>query len=100
MNNQLSSTVLGAGTLPGPISELHVTEITDSSLELDWESPSDGSNVTDYVVYYQKVDNTSMHETVSKLEHVSWSNQADGHCMYRCFALISVPILNNFSKLT
>lgn len=59
----------GAESLPGPISELHATEITDSSVKLDWEPPTDGSNITDYVVYYQQVDNTSMHETVSKLDH-------------------------------
>lgn len=65
------SDFLGVGSLPGPVSELHATEITNSSIKLDWEAPKNGTNVTDYVVYYQKVDNTSMYETVSKLDHVS-----------------------------
>ncbi|XP_069682867.1 Ig-like and fibronectin type-III domain-containing protein 1 isoform X2 [Periplaneta americana] len=59
----------GTGLLPGPISELHASAVTDSSVSLQWEAPSDGSNVTDYVVHYQKLDNTSMHETLPKLSH-------------------------------
>lgn len=60
----------GTGLLPGPISELHATIVNDTSIALDWEAPADGSNVTGYVVNYQKVDNTTMHETVIKLENV------------------------------
>lgn len=57
--------------LPGPISELHATSVTNSSVTLQWEAPVDGSNVTDYVVHYQKLDNTSVHETVQNLSQVS-----------------------------
>ncbi|KAK4873942.1 hypothetical protein RN001_013302 [Aquatica leii] len=59
----------GTGLLPGPISELHATVTTDDSISLEWEGPDDGSNVTDYIVFYQKVDNTSMHETLLKLDN-------------------------------
>lgn len=58
----------GTGLLPGPISELHATVLDDSKVGIEWEGPNDGSNVTDYVVHYQKVDNTSMHETLLKLD--------------------------------
>ncbi|GFG31451.1 hypothetical protein Cfor_07805, partial [Coptotermes formosanus] len=59
----------GTGLLPGPISELHATTVTNTSASLQWEAPTDGSNVTDYMVHYQQLDNTSMHETVQKLRH-------------------------------
>ncbi|XP_044737933.1 Ig-like and fibronectin type-III domain-containing protein 1 isoform X2 [Chrysoperla carnea] len=58
----------GAGILPGPINELHAIATTDSSVTIEWTSPNDGSNVTNYVVHFQKVDNTSMHETLPKLD--------------------------------
>jgi hypothetical protein len=66
--------VPGTGLLPGPTSELHATTVTNSSVTLQWEAPTDESNVTDYVVNYQQLDNTSMHETVQKLRHVSTDN--------------------------
>ncbi|XP_046405305.1 Ig-like and fibronectin type-III domain-containing protein 1 isoform X1 [Ischnura elegans] len=59
----------GTGLLPGPVEELHVTEVTNSSVLLVWEPPQDGSNVTDYVIHYRKMDNTSMHEVVLKLDN-------------------------------
>ncbi|KDR18237.1 Ig-like and fibronectin type-III domain-containing protein 1 [Zootermopsis nevadensis] len=59
----------GTGLLPGPVSELHATSVTNTSVALQWEPPTDGSNVTDYVIHYQKLDNTSIHETVQKLSH-------------------------------
>ncbi|XP_017783380.1 PREDICTED: Ig-like and fibronectin type-III domain-containing protein 2 isoform X2 [Nicrophorus vespilloides] len=58
----------GTGLLPGPISELHATVIDDEIIALEWEPPTDPNNVTDYVIHYQKVDNTSMHETLLKLD--------------------------------
>jgi Fibronectin type III domain. len=63
--------VPGTGLLPGPVSELHATTVTNTSVTLQWEAPTDGSNITDYVVHYQQLDNTSMHETVQKLKDVS-----------------------------
>ncbi|KAJ3623708.1 hypothetical protein MTP99_017378 [Tenebrio molitor] len=59
----------GTGRLPGPISELHATVVDEHSVLLEWEPSSEGVNVTDYVVHYQKVDNTSMHETLLKLDN-------------------------------
>lgn len=61
----------GTGLLPGPISELQATVIDDETIGLEWEPPNDGSNVTDYVIHYQKVNNMSMHETLLKLDNVS-----------------------------
>lgn len=60
----------GTELLPGPISELHAAVVDDYTVMLEWEPPTEG-NVTDYVVHYQKVDNTSMHEMRQKLENVS-----------------------------
>lgn len=59
----------GTDLLPGPISELHATKITDSEVELTWEPPSGGANVSDYIIHYSAVDNTSIHETLLKLEN-------------------------------
>lgn len=61
----------GTGLLPGPVQELHAVDVTDSEVTLSWEPPSDNGNVTDYVIHYNKVDNTSMHETLLKLDNVS-----------------------------
>lgn len=60
----------GTELLPPPISELHAAVVDDSTVMLEWEPPGEG-NVTDYVIHYQKVDNTSMHEMRQKLENVS-----------------------------
>ncbi|XP_054267567.1 Ig-like and fibronectin type-III domain-containing protein 1 [Macrosteles quadrilineatus] len=59
----------GTGLLPGPVQELHAVYVTDSEVTLTWEPPSDNSNVTDYVIHYNKVDNTSTHETLLKLDN-------------------------------
>lgn len=60
----------GTGRLPGPISELHALEITDTEITLTWKPPTEGANVTDYLINYKKVDNTSIHETILKLDNV------------------------------
>ncbi|GLH02719.1 uncharacterized protein GBIM_08684, partial [Gryllus bimaculatus] len=59
----------GAGLLPGPVEELHATRVDDEGTTLQWEPPRDASNVTYYEVHYQKADNTSMHETLSRLQN-------------------------------
>jgi hypothetical protein len=53
------------------VQELHAVDVTDSEVTLSWEPPNDNSNVTDYVIHYNRVDNTSMHETLLKLDNVS-----------------------------
>ncbi|XP_039279825.1 Ig-like and fibronectin type-III domain-containing protein 2 [Nilaparvata lugens] len=58
----------GTGVLPGPVEELHAVHVTENDVTIRWEPPKD-SNVTDYVVHYKKVDNTSMHETSLKLDN-------------------------------
>ncbi|KAG5899208.1 hypothetical protein JTB14_034466 [Gonioctena quinquepunctata] len=58
----------GSGVLPGPISALNAMIVDKNSIMLEWSPPVNSTNVTGYVVHYQKVDNTSMHETILKLE--------------------------------
>nr|XP_022900341.1 Ig-like and fibronectin type-III domain-containing protein 2 [Onthophagus taurus] len=59
----------GTGKLPGPVSDLHADVLEDNSVVLEWEPPTDGSQVIDYEIHYQKVDNMSIHETLLKLDH-------------------------------
>lgn len=65
----------GTQLIPGPISELHATVTEDTSIELQWEAPVEGNNVTGYVIHYRKVDNTSMHETLPKLDNEKHVNE-------------------------
>ncbi|KAL3272723.1 hypothetical protein HHI36_014185 [Cryptolaemus montrouzieri] len=58
----------GTGLLPGPVSELHATVVDDHSVLLEWEPPTDGSNATSFLVHYQKMDNSTMHESLLKLD--------------------------------
>lgn len=41
--------------IPGPIIELRATSITDNSVTLMWQPPTDG-NVEQYVVHYSMID--------------------------------------------
>ncbi|KRT84950.1 Fibronectin domain-containing protein [Oryctes borbonicus] len=59
----------GTGLLPGPVNDLQAEVVDDRSVYLEWEPPSDQRNVTGYEVHYQKVDNTSVHETPLKLDN-------------------------------
>ncbi|KAK7792924.1 hypothetical protein R5R35_008001 [Gryllus longicercus] len=59
----------GAGLLPGPVEELHATSVRDGAVTLAWQPPADGSNVTFFVVHYQKADNTTAHETLPRLQN-------------------------------
>lgn len=56
--------------MPGPIEELHASKVTDSTIDVHWSPPADTMNITGYIVYYQKVDNTSAYETPLKLKNV------------------------------
>ncbi|XP_050297664.1 Ig-like and fibronectin type-III domain-containing protein 1 [Anthonomus grandis grandis] len=58
----------GTGKLPGPVAGVHAIAADSTSINLEWSPPEEGPNVTDYVIHYQKVDNTSMHETLLKLD--------------------------------
>lgn len=64
----------GTGLLPGPIEELHAIKISSNIISIQWSPPSDTSNITGYIVYYQKVDNTSAYETPLKLKNVRLFN--------------------------
>lgn len=46
----------GTGLLPGPIGELHASSISNNSITISWKPPAK-SNVTDYLVYYDKLEN-------------------------------------------
>nr|CAI5827663.1 unnamed protein product [Callosobruchus analis] len=59
----------GTGFLPGPVSGLHAVVVDEHSILLEWNAPENSTSVTDYVVHYQKVDNTSMHETLLRLDN-------------------------------
>lgn len=69
--------------------------MTDTSVSLVWQSPTEGTNATDYVVYYKKVDQTSMHETVMKYDNVSIMNfgisvRMTFHCEWQYMACIRI----------
>ncbi|CAG9812897.1 unnamed protein product [Phaedon cochleariae] len=59
----------GSGRLPGPISALHAVIVDEHTIMLEWNPPENSTDVDEYIVHYQKVDNTSMHETVLKLDN-------------------------------
>lgn len=49
---------------------MRAVKLTDSSVSLVWDGPEDGSNVTGYVVHYQKINNSTVHENTIKLDQV------------------------------
>nr|CAD7400362.1 unnamed protein product [Timema poppensis] len=83
----------GTGILPGPVTELHATSVTNTSVTLQWEPPSD-SNASDYVIHYKKVDNITMHETVLAIDStqnatstISVVQGLDGGALYSFFVV-------------
>lgn len=56
----------GTGLLPGPINELHATEVTDSSITVEWEYPAQ-SNTTDFVVFYEKMEDVMVPSSKLKM---------------------------------
>ncbi|XP_060866861.1 Ig-like and fibronectin type-III domain-containing protein 1 [Metopolophium dirhodum] len=58
----------GTGKLPGPVGDMHAVKLTNSSVSLVWNPPNDNSNVTSFVVHYQKVNNSTVHENTIKLD--------------------------------
>lgn len=79
--------LLGTGQIPGPITNLHVALVTNTTVTLKWLpyqetsvniNNSSGSDADveslDYLVQYGKVNNMTMYETVVKLEHVKKRN--------------------------
>jgi len=63
----------GTGKLPGPVSDMRAVKLTNSTVSLVWNPPSDNSNVTSYMVHYQKVNNVTVHENTIKLDQVRFS---------------------------
>lgn len=61
---------LGTGKLPGPVGDMHAVKLTNNSISLVWNPPKDKSNVTSYVVHYQKINNLTVHENTIKLDQV------------------------------
>nr|CAD7256254.1 unnamed protein product [Timema shepardi] len=83
----------GTGILPGPVTELHATSVTNTSVTLQWEPPTD-SNASDYVIHYKKVDNITMHETVLAIDStqnatstISVVQGLDGGALYSFFVV-------------
>lgn len=69
----------GTGNIPGPVENLHATIVTKTSIALGWLPNQEDANQTntqktmdiDYIVQYGKVSDTSLYETVIKMDHVS-----------------------------
>jgi len=57
--------VLGAGTLPGPVRELHAVQVTNHSVTLIWEAPADndGPKPSGYEVRFKNLDADSSEKT-------------------------------------
>ncbi|XP_050529397.1 Ig-like and fibronectin type-III domain-containing protein 1 isoform X2 [Daktulosphaira vitifoliae] len=58
----------GTGKLPGPVGDMHVVKLTNTSVSLAWNPPNDNSSFTNFVVHYQKVNNVTVHENTIKLD--------------------------------
>ncbi|XP_074034870.1 Ig-like and fibronectin type-III domain-containing protein 2 isoform X1 [Leptinotarsa decemlineata] len=58
----------GNGLIPGPISALHAVIVDEHTILLEWNEPENSTNITGYVIHYQRVDNTSTHGTPLVLE--------------------------------
>ncbi|XP_037879473.1 Ig-like and fibronectin type-III domain-containing protein 2 [Glossina fuscipes] len=91
----------GTESIPGPAEDLHVTQITNTTISLAWTQPqlvevNENSTVTDadnnianknnkstltnttdidFIVQYGKVNNMTMYETVAKLESELVTNE-------------------------
>ncbi|XP_068232541.1 LOW QUALITY PROTEIN: myomesin-3-like, partial [Palaemon carinicauda] len=59
----------GVGVLPGPITTLHATKVTDDSVTLVWQEPQEGPNATMYQLHYQSVDKHSASHVVFALNN-------------------------------
>ncbi|XP_037904934.1 Ig-like and fibronectin type-III domain-containing protein 1 isoform X1 [Hermetia illucens] len=64
----------GTGNIPGPVEDVHVTSVTNTSISLAWvPSEMDANNTEakyiDFLVQYGKVNNMTMYETVVKLDN-------------------------------
>lgn len=60
----------GSDKLPGPVGDMRAIKLTNNSVSLVWNPPSDNSNVTSYVVHYEKVNNYSIQENAIQLDQV------------------------------
>merc|ERR1711971_1411787 len=55
----------GVGVLPGPVSDLHATEVRDGGVTLVWQPPQPkGANISNYQLHYQEVSPNSASHTV------------------------------------
>ncbi|XP_064105777.1 Ig-like and fibronectin type-III domain-containing protein 1 isoform X2 [Macrobrachium nipponense] len=59
----------GVGVLPGPVTILHATKVTDNSVTLVWQEPQEGPNATMYQLHYQSVDKHSASHVVFALNN-------------------------------
>lgn len=64
----------GTENIPGPVEDLHITNIMNDSLSLAWVPSEMSSNNTeaktiDFLIQYGKVNNMTMYETIVRLDH-------------------------------
>lgn len=68
----------GTENIPGPVEDMHVTDITNNTIFLEWspptEIPENATTQYEYIVQYGKVTNMTMYETVYKLENEIHTN--------------------------
>lgn len=57
----------GTGLIPGPVLQLRATWVTNGTVGLAWETPSEG-NVTQYIVHYSQLDPKSSKRTQFELD--------------------------------
>lgn len=60
----------GTGKIPGPVGDMHAIKLTNNTVSLVWNPPTDNITITNYVVHYQKVNNVTVHENTIKLDQV------------------------------
>lgn len=59
----------GVGVLPGPVSSLHATKVSNEGVTLIWQAPEDEPKATMYQLHYQMVDKHSASHDVFALNN-------------------------------
>lgn len=54
--------------LPGPVIQLHVTSVTDDSVVLAWQPPTDAGVVHQYIVHFATVDQSAAKSSAFELD--------------------------------
>lgn len=59
----------GVGVLPGPVTDLHATKVTNGSVTLVWQPPKENVTVGAYQIQYQSVDKHSASKVIFNLNN-------------------------------